>query len=169
MLKRTGILDAWGDEAAMDRGAKVHRMVHAWFDNDLAAVPDWLEPYLEGIKNFVAQTGFKPKEWETPVHDPVFRYAGTPDMKGRFPGDRLDSIGDIKTGSIGRWTRVQTAAYSLGKPYKRFALGLGEGLCGGRNYQFEPYGIDTLIRDLRVFQTSLAFLRASAFLTKESW
>lgn len=157
VLKAAGVLRAFGSETDLARGTHVHAMIKFWFDGNLDVdnLPDWLNPYLIGVKNFVAETGFTPEEWETPIYDRFHRYAGTPDVKGKMRGQRLRCVVDFKTGTIGDWTKIQTAAYTKGEPMLRMAVGLGEGLRGGRNYDIEVYGVDTLVRHLQVFYASL--------------
>jgi len=136
-------------------------MIHAWFDGDLnvPALPDWLVPYFEGVQNFVAETGFEPVAWEQAIYEPIHRYAGKYDVRGKMRGQRLPALVDFKSGEIGKWTRVQLAAYTCGKPHARVAVGLGAGLSGGKNYECEVYGIDTLAKHLQVFHASLIIAR----------
>ena len=160
-LKAAGILQAWGKPEDLERGRNVHKMIHAWFDKDLNEInlPEWLQPYLDGVKNFVADTGFTAIDWEQPVHDKIHGYAGTYDVRGKLRGQRLQAIVDFKSGDIASWTKIQTAAYTLGKPFLRMAVGISPGLNGGKNYNCKVYGVETLAAHLRVYYASLTVAR----------
>jgi len=162
VLKSAGILQGWGTQADLDRGTRVHEMVHAWFDNDLGHVPEWLQPYLVGVQNFVAETGFRATEWEHKVFSKKHGYAGQLDVRGKMRGQRLPVMVDFKTGQIARWTRYQLAAYTLGIPHLRIAVSLMPGLREGKNYDMKIYPVSTLAADLKVFLDALRWSRQLA-------
>jgi hypothetical protein len=165
-LKASGILKAWGDESDLRRGQLVHECVHAYFDNDLGEVPEWLVPYLDGVKNFVAETGFKPFEWEVAVYHKALRYAGMADCIGIMRGQRLPVIVDWASGPVPAWKAIQTAGYAQAKgaAFHRIGVGIGPSAPGGRNYACKHWGIETLAQHTKVFNASLIvaeFLKAA--------
>lgn len=160
-LAAAGILRAWGTAEDLAFGTRIHQIIHAWFDKDLntEALGDVEVQYLEGVENFVSETGFLAGEWETVVYDRVHRYGGTFDARGSMRGQRLPVLVDWKSGAVAKWTAIQLALYTLGKPHIRVAVGLGPGLNGGRNYDMKVYGIDTLAAHLQVGLSALRIAR----------
>lgn len=70
-----------------------------------------LAPYLNGWKLFLYATRFAPEIIERRVYSKRYKYAGTLDRAGSFPGKKyLDEI-DIKTGVFSPAVGPQTAAY----------------------------------------------------------
>lgn len=165
-LKEVGILRIWDDaEFYRERGRAVHEMIHLYFDGVLAEpVPDWLEPYLVGLKNFIAETGYKPSKWEFPVFDELRRYAGRPDGIGTMRGQKLPVIIDWKTGAVAEWTAIQEAAYLQAAKlvYQRVGVSLKLGLRGGKNYDMKIWGLDTLARHTRIWNGALEIIRFNA-------
>lgn len=158
-LKTAGILQVWGDEEDRQRGKLVHAMVHMHFDKVLQLpVPEWLDPYLDGVQNFVAETGFVATAWEVSVCDRIRRYAGKLDCLGRMRGIKWPVIVDWKSGDVAAWTAIQTAGYAQGLGgglYHRIGVSLKPGIGGGKNYSCKHYPVETLPLHTKVFNAAL--------------
>lgn len=106
-----------------------------------AALGEPITDYVRGYERFLRETGWVSTHIEEAGFNRDYQYAGTPDRVGRFPGDALDCIIDIKTGmSVHPSTALQTAAYDLmvpneGPPRRRY----GVSLKGDRNYSLKPF------------------------------
>lgn len=97
-----------------ERGKAVHKAVE-FLDKgtlDDGSVSDVLRPYVSGYKNFLKESGYKPKAWETMLGHPILRFAGTIDKVG-YLNDRLGIL-DIKTSkSLDACVEDQLCAYKL--------------------------------------------------------
>jgi hypothetical protein len=98
--------------AKADLGRRVHEACHFWSEDDLdeESVQLDVDPYLQGWKRFVQETGARIVSCEQRVYEPLYRYAGTLDVILDIAGER--HLVDIKT-SIARPLAVgaQTAGY----------------------------------------------------------
>lgn len=97
-------------EMALQRGRIVHRLTELSDRGTLdeSTVDPALRGYLDAWRRFVGQ--YRIDHWhhiEQPMHNALLGYCGTPD---RISGELLI---DVKTNSIPRWTRLQTAAYAM--------------------------------------------------------
>lgn len=151
-------------ETARQKGVAVHKMVelHCKGTLDEANLPEWMRPVLAFWKQFVAETGFELIAAEKRVFHPMYRYAGTLDLrcvltKSKFKGH---GIIDVKRSFLtGKTIGFQTAAYAAAddaaneRPEKiqwRGALRLRE----DTPYRFKPYEDRN---DFNAFLTCLAF------------
>jgi hypothetical protein len=160
VLKGAGVLKGWGTEEDLERGKQVHRTIKFFFDGTLhPEQPEWLRPYIQGLEKFVAEVGFIPTEWETPLADAGLGYAGTPDVFGFKRGSNLPVITDFKTGKVEKWTAIQLAAYVALKkntiPYHR----MGVSLPGDGSYDCRLFTIGSLNWHLEVFRACLKIER----------
>lgn len=127
VLKDMGFIDStWFTEYARERGSLAHLIIkwHCLGILDEDTVDPVLRPYLDAWKLFVADTGFVSKQIETPLYDPLRRFAGTPDNVGELY--KIPSVIDYKTGAMSQVTGIQLAGYELltGKRLKRYGLQL---------------------------------------------
>ena len=112
IMEAAGLIDrTWFNEHACLRGQYVHRAIqlHHTDGLDRASLDAEILPYFAGSRVFLRQSGFRPVLVETPMHDPIYDFCGTPDLIG-WLGDRLVLI-DVKTGAPADWHKIQTAAY----------------------------------------------------------
>lgn len=127
ILKDMGFIDdRWFNEYARERGSLAHLIIK-WdcqgvLDED--TVDPILRPYLDAWRLFVDDTGFVSGSVETPLYDPIRRFAGTPDNVGELY--EVPAEIDYKTGAISPVTGLQLAGYELltGKRLKRYGLQL---------------------------------------------
>lgn len=97
-------------ERARNEGIAQHRMVELACKNDLGPLPTWLEPYFAGWRKFVDETGFEFLTSEERVYHPMYGYAGTLDLSGKFPSGYC--IIDLKRSfAAGAVVGLQLAAY----------------------------------------------------------
>lgn len=96
-----------GDPWYGDRGTAVHTAT--WLDDqgllDESTVDQRIVGHVDAWRKYRRDSGFTPVGGETPLHHPLFRYAGTPD---RWDASLLT---DIKTGREASWHILQRAAY----------------------------------------------------------
>ena len=100
------------------RGSWVHAMAAAKVRKDFdpqdpvyLARADEFAGYLRALDSFLSDPIFKPVIVETPVADPRWGYAGTPDMLGHWQDE--PAIVDLKTGTVLElYTELQTGAYA---------------------------------------------------------
>jgi hypothetical protein len=101
-------------ENSRDRGIIIHDAAKLLIFNDLDwdSVDDECLPYLVGLANWQAETGFYPVEAEKLFYEPEYQYCGTRDLVGYIGEDLV--IPDIKSGSAGLkpWHKYQLAAYA---------------------------------------------------------
>ena len=109
-----GLVDKrWFTEEARARG----RAVHAGLHYALKGTLDWgtLHPDLHGYvkSGLLLVDHIKPKlvRFETPLHHPTLRFAGTSDME--WTVGSWSYIIDWKSGKTPAVTRYQTAAYAM--------------------------------------------------------
>ncbi len=134
VLQATGITDFSkipNGPFYLERGGDVHLLCEDidrgnpdwWSDGDLAG-------YAAAYQLFKTETGFVPDLIEHPVYNEKRRYKGTLDRTGKFPSRKLKALGDIKSGFVADWVRLQTAAYldCIPEPdsYERFGLSLSK-------------------------------------------
>ena len=120
ILGELGLISDFYTEEGRIRGQAVH-MACQYLDEgvldweSLKATEDALSQpigaYVKGWRRFCKDTGFKPRLIEVPFYHPDHLYAGTPDRVGTFPGDKYETILDLKTGAVPKWTALQTAGY----------------------------------------------------------
>lgn len=70
-------------------------------------------PYLKAWRAFARETGWISTQIEKPVYSHKHDIATTPDDIGFFPRDTYLTALDIKTGVVGTWTKLQTAAHVM--------------------------------------------------------
>jgi hypothetical protein len=149
--------------AAAEFGQHVHQACHLHNLDDL----DWqsLDPrlalYVEGYRNFLADTGFQVIHSEKRVASKRCQYAGTLDLFGLL--QRRPSMIDIKsTAALPRIVGPQTAAYSEAltettgeKAARRYCLHLGPHL-GARAYklveQKNPQDFTVFVSALNIYR-----------------
>lgn len=128
ILKAEGFIDvSHYQEYGRNRGKLAHLAIHLYDTGELdeESLDPVLGPYLEAWKLFRADTDMKIIESETPIVDPLKRYAGTPDKVVLLDGKQ--TIIDMKTGTVSPWTRLQLCAYCEVKGiYRRVAVQLNE-------------------------------------------
>jgi len=129
ILKSEGYIDGdWYTEAARIRGTYVHKICHLHNIGDLdeTTVDETLVGYYEAYLSFLAETQFVVEDSELLVHSDTYLFAGTLDIRGKFPGAKMKSVIDIKSGSIEPWVAIQLAGYTvcLPDPHERYSLQL---------------------------------------------
>lgn len=114
VLKEFGFTDdRFFDEDSRLRGQAAHLAVKYRLKGTLddASLDPLIEPRVAAFDQFVFDTGFKAELFETTVHDPQFRFAGTLDLLGHIRNLRV--LIDIKTGIPQKAARLQTGAYAF--------------------------------------------------------
>lgn len=116
ILKSVGFIDGtWFNESARERGRAVHSACQFAAEGDL----DWdtlhptLRGYVEAYQKFLSDTKFQPRICEVPIYHPNFFYATTPDQIGTLKD--LDADVELKTGTMQKWTALQTAFQTMAK------------------------------------------------------
>lgn len=114
---------------AQREGVAIHKMVewHLKGTLDVDGLPAWIRPRHEALLRFLSDHKLVVSRQETPLYQPVYRYAGTFDIEGDLDGD--PALIDVKRSLYGgRITGLQLAAYErLASPdvkRRRFALQL---------------------------------------------
>lgn len=160
ILEEGGLKHGWqGFSQAQERGIKVHQACELLDLDDLdwASLGEWPLEWRNLVKSwerFKADTGFVPELIEYQGYHPQFRFAGTLDRRGRFPGEAVSTILDLKTGAKEDWHRFQTEGYKvLGGPAwandKRAAVYLQtDGSCAKLEWFTNP-------EDLKLFLSAL--------------
>lgn len=101
-------------EAALERGRIVHLATQ--YDDlgilDESTIDPRILGYIGAWRRFRADTGFVPDLVEHRGYSLAYRYAGTLDRLGKWPGRHGRHLVDIKTGTAPWWVRIQTAAYA---------------------------------------------------------
>lgn len=113
ILKGVGMIDArWYTEAGRFRGSTVHEICQFELEGDLDArsVDKRLRGYLNALRSFVKDTGYKAEACERPVRHELLRYTGRPDSWGTFHQGK--AILDFKTGKVVAATRFQLVGYN---------------------------------------------------------
>lgn len=145
ILETTGVADftliKTGD-FYKQRGADVHLYCESIDRNE----PDYWSGsehagFAAAYQLFKKETGFVPKLIEHPVYNEIRRYKGTLDRTGTYANNRQQLVLlDIKTGAIGRWVRLQTAAYAACLLQPETILRQGLQLRGDGTYKLsEPF------------------------------
>lgn len=85
-------------EIARQKGVATHRMVELWAKDDLDvdALPGWLRPVLVQWLKFVEDTGLEVIASEKKVCHPVYKYAGTFDLRVTMRGKAGHGLIDLK-------------------------------------------------------------------------
>lgn len=161
-LTEAGLIDTtWLSEEAAARGTAVHdaaHRLHSGDGNPSAHLAGDDLPFFDAYLDFLAASHFEVLGSEERVCDPLLGYAGTLDLRGRFPGFfgfGVDVV-DIKTGAAPTWAGYQTAAYARlvdGAPRRRWALNLRD----DGTYRLLPLAVRT---DERVFLAALTVAHA---------
>jgi len=163
VLTEAGLIDTrWFNEAARDRGSRVHKVCQLYDEKDLDAssVDESIAGYLDAYKRFLKDLA--PVTWPTggiecPGTDFNGQYHGTFDRLGLVQGD-IATLLDIKTGAPAPWHAIQTAAYVGLLPkaktwrLQRMALYLS----GDGTYKVIVHPLIMLPRDTAVFTAALA-------------
>lgn len=131
ILKDEGYIDdQWYTPGATKRGTYVHKICYLHNINDLdkSTVDPSLEGYYAAYQQFLTESGFIVEDAELQVHSDTYLYAGTLDIRGRFPMSRLPAVIDIKSGVVSPWVALQLASYvvCLPEPHERFSLQLAD-------------------------------------------
>lgn len=145
-------------ERARQEGVAIHKMVELDVHDqlDIDSLPEWLHPRYSAWRKFLADTGFVCEWSERRVYHPVYRYAGTLDLKG--PMRQRRALIDLKRSFYGgRVIGLQLAAYANAADCpdaSRYALQLRD----NGEYRLEPF------EDKNDFNVFLACLTRKRFL-----
>ena len=130
VLRDMGIVNYFGPPgAAAQRGRLVHAACGILAQGQ-ALDSDWIErhddllPYLDGFAAALAGplNGFIPLRLEHEVVNETERFIGHSDQEND------ESLLELKTGGYPEWSRLQTAAYAMGRRLKRIVVSLpGDG------------------------------------------
>jgi len=136
VLSETGICDFSkipNAEFYLERGAEVHLICESMDRGE----PDWwsdgeLAGYAAAWAKFKEESGFVPTLIEYPVYNEKRMYKGTLDRTGKLGKDGPLVLLDIKSGIVGDWVALPTAAYAAcledAASIRRFGLQLkGDG------------------------------------------
>jgi hypothetical protein len=102
---------------ARQKGVAVHKLVELWSAGNLdeETLPEWMRPVLAEWLKFVDETGFVVVKSEWKLYHPIYKYAGTPDIRGymrHHPKFKGHGILDLKRSFMaGRVIGLQVAAY----------------------------------------------------------
>jgi hypothetical protein len=119
ILQAVGMMNVFAyDEFAKKRGSAIHKATEYFDEGDLDedSISQLVRPYLEAWKTFRKDTGFEPLEIEKSGCDPILGVAGTWDRFGMLNG--CLTIEETKSGTIPRYTAIQTAFYKIIKKYE---------------------------------------------------
>lgn len=146
VLKEFGFIDGQHfDEDSRLRGTAVHKAIEFRFKGTLneKTLDPQLRGWVDAVDSFMAENKFVPKYLEAAVLSPLYRFAGRLDAFGDMNGE--PAIIDIKSGSAGKATDLQTAAYAhcmarlLGvSKVRRYALELRP----TGSYRLKPFAND---------------------------
>lgn len=103
----TGVLNVLTDygmvapdvlKIAQEKGKAVHKTIELLASGDLDedALPAWLRPVLEQWRKFVDDTGLEIVASEKKVYHPIYRYAGTFDLRVTMRGQKGHGLIDLK-------------------------------------------------------------------------
>lgn len=108
-------VSAFWTEDSRERGVAIHDALLVYFRTQVQPPPGWeYEPYWWTIMAFLNDGGFEVEQAETFIADGAAMYAGRFDFTGRLkryallPG--IDLV-DVKTGTVPRTVKAQTAGY----------------------------------------------------------
>ena len=114
LFKHFGLVDTqWYAPGSAQRGKAIHAAIAIYCRGELEKyeIDPVCLPYMEAWKKFVADTGYKSDVCETPMYNPIYRFACIPDDFGQMDGDTW--VIDRKTGAS-HWTaRLQLTAQAL--------------------------------------------------------
>ena len=152
ILKDMNFIDTtWFTDYGRDRGKLVHKIIHWHITGELdeSTIDPELQGYFDAWKAFEDASGFVSTETEKPLASELYRFAGTPDIIGKFKD--YGEVFDIKTGPVAPWTGLQLAAYEIlaGRPLKRYALQLNK----NGKYSLKPFAKR---QDRQIFLAALA-------------
>ena len=130
ILRDLGIVSYYGPPgAAAQRGRLVHAAA-ALLAQGQEIDPDWMErhndilPYVDGFSAALAGplNWFRPFSIEREIVNESERYIGHSDQEDET------TLLELKTGGYPEWSRLQTAAYAMGRRLKRIVISLpGDG------------------------------------------
>jgi hypothetical protein len=113
ILKGVGMVDdRFYTDAGRFRGSTVHEICHYDLQGDLKlrSVDKRVRGYLNALRKFVKETGYKAETCEERVRNELLRYTGHLDSRGTF--SRGKAILDFKTGRVVPATRYQLVGYN---------------------------------------------------------
>ena len=120
VMRACGLVNDYGSDFAMKRGAAVHRACELLVKGTLdpATVDPRIAGYVEAFKRAREELGFTPDPAlvEKPMINPVYLFGVKPDMPGRFNGESVGLIELKSTNSpsaFPRAVKMQTAAQGL--------------------------------------------------------
>lgn len=93
------------DQYFLDRGSYVHEAIAMYLKGTLdeTALAEGIKPFVDSAIEYITVTGYKAREIELPLYDPIYKYCGTIDA---LP------LRDWKTGGKSFWHSAQIVAYS---------------------------------------------------------
>jgi hypothetical protein len=130
LLKRAGLIDdTFFTEYGRLRGKLTHVAIAYCNTGTLEedSLDDVLKPFFKGYVSFLTDSGFVVTASEQILYSKEMGLAGTLDLEGYFKrSPNILYIGDVKTGAMQDWTRLQTALYALlrGGYRRRFGVEL---------------------------------------------
>ena len=150
-------------EIARQKGVATHRMVELDCKGDLDedTLPEWMRPALAQWRKFKAESDFVMSESEHKVFHPVYKFAGTLDLRGTMRGNvvfidvkRSLAAGPVIGYQISAYEHAYNAQQSVkSKLAKRYALKLSE----VGPYRLEEFKDES---DFSVFLSCLTVYRA---------
>lgn len=147
-------------ETARQKGVAVHRMVELWAKDDLdeSALPEWMRPVLVQWLRFFNDTGICIIASEKKVYHPIYKYAGTFDLRVTMRNVDGHGLIDLKRSFLaGDAIGLQLAGYQEAEnvdkaqpPIRwRGALKLRE----DGPYRYQPFADPT---DFNIFLSALS-------------
>jgi len=166
LLKAGLVDDTWWTEFGRVRGSAVHKACELWDLGTLdpKTVDDRIQPYLDAWKRFTEEMEPAWDFGEEPVHDPLWKYAGTLDRLGHVRNQPRATLVDIKTGDPGKATVVQMAAYANAATTRLPSAGLTPDLMAVRlqpdgQFRLSIYPFTSVKTHFAVFTAALTLLR----------
>lgn len=85
-------------ETARQKGVAVHRLVELWAKDNLdeTTLPEWMRPVMAQWLKFAADTGLEVIASEKKVYHPVYKYAGTFDLRVTMRDVKGHGLIDLK-------------------------------------------------------------------------
>jgi hypothetical protein len=148
-----------GGDYCRDRGTLVHTATALSDEGDLdyVGLDPVLRPFVDGWCLFLADTKCEVRSIEQRVAHALLGVAGTLDRIIVMPPEYRTLL-DIKTGSVGPETAIQTAAYAKLLEFttgERITHRLAVLLKPDGTYSVKEYGFQTLRDDWNIFQGAL--------------
>lgn len=162
ILSAEGFIPNNGSEWHMEKGSHVHKMIELYLQGvlDEDTLDPLLSPYLQGFRQFQADSGIEIQGVETPMYHPQYLYAGTPDIWGSL--NNVSTLIDVKTGSAAKWHLLQLAAYcgllQSNGGWIRQAANLYLSETGGYTMS-KPLGMKELTHCMQVFLSALTLYK----------